>query len=96
LALRELSNDEISSLGLQNGGLLITDVDDKSPAGDAGLSKDMVVTMIGNRQISDVKSLPEELLKMRTGTNVHLNLIIVRKIAGLVVQRGGSVMLTAR
>jgi len=52
--------------------------------------------MIGNRQITGVKSLPKELLEMQPGTNVRLKVIMVRSLAGFIVQRGGSVLLTAR
>jgi S1-C subfamily serine protease len=96
LQTRELTADEASSLNLQNGGLLITHVDEKSAAADADLRKGMVIVMIGNRQITDEKSLPKELLNMQAGTNVRLQVILVQTIAGFSVQRGGSVMLTAR
>ncbi len=56
----------------------------------------MIIVMIGNRQITDEKSLPKELLSMQTGTNVRLQVIVVRTIGGFSIQRGGSVMLTAR
>jgi S1-C subfamily serine protease len=93
---RALTADEAAALNLQNGGLLITGVDGKSAADDAGLKKGMVIVMIGNRQITDEKSLPKELLNMQTGTNVRLQVIVVQTIAGFSIQRGGSVMLTAR
>ena len=97
LTVRALSPDEAAELGLQNnGGLLITNVEDPSPAGDAGLHKDMIIVMIGNRQITDIKSLPRELLKMQAGTNVRLQVIVLQTLGPLRVQRGGSVMLTAR
>jgi S1-C subfamily serine protease len=79
-----------------NGGLLITHVDENSPAGQAGLREKMVVVMIGNRQITDAKSLPRELLQMQNGTNVRLQVLTVQTMGPLMIQRGGSVMLTAR
>ena len=70
LTVRTLSADDASKLGLQlNGGLLITHVDPNSPAGDAGLRKDMIIVMIGARQITDAKSLPRELLQLQSGTD---------------------------
>ncbi len=56
----------------------------------------MVVVMIGNRQITDAKSLPPELLKVQAGTNVRLQVIVMQSLGPLTLQRGGSVMLTAR
>ena len=97
IKVRVLSADEAAGLGLQiNGGLLVTDVDGHSPAADAGLKNDMVIVMIGSRQITDEKSLPRELLKMENGTDVRLQVLIMQKLGPLTIQRGGSVMLTAR
>ncbi len=81
---------------LQNGGLLITGIDKGTAADGAGLHKGMVIVMIGDRQITDEKSLPHELLNMQSGTNVRLQVIVVQTIAGFSIQRGGSVMLTAK
>jgi serine protease Do len=97
LTVKALTPDEAAERGLQiNGGLLITHVDEHSPAGEAGLRDNMVIVMIGNRQITDAKSLPRELLQMQSGTNVRLQVIIVQSMGPLTIQRGGSVLLTAR
>ena len=97
LTVKELSADDAAEKGLQtNGGLLITHVDENSPAGDAGLKNNMIIVMIGNRQITDERSLPKELLQMQSGTNVRLQVITIQSMGLLTIQRGGSVMLTAR
>jgi S1-C subfamily serine protease len=96
LTAREMTADEASQLNLQNGGLLISHVDAKSPADQAGLRKGMVIVMIGNRQVTDEKSLPHELVNIETGTKVRLQVIVVQTIAGFSIQRGGSVLLTAQ
>jgi serine protease Do len=97
ITVKTLTADDAAQKGLQlNGGLLITHVDDNSPADDAGLRSNMIIVMIGNRQITDEKSLPKELLEMQSGTNVRLQVITVQAMGPLTIQRGGSVMLTAR
>jgi serine protease Do len=97
LTVKTMTADDAEQLGLQqSGGLLITHVDDQSPAGDAGLHKDMVIVMIGNRPITDAKSLPRELLQVQSGTNIRLKVITIQSLGPLLVQRGGSVLLTAR
>jgi S1-C subfamily serine protease len=96
LAVRPVTADDQAALKLESGGLLITHVDAKSPAEEAGLRKGMVVVMIGNREISDEKSLPRELLNIGTGTKVRLEVLVVQTVAGFSIQRGGSVLLTAR
>ena len=97
LTVKTLTADDASRAGLQlNGGLLITHVDDHSPAADVGLTKDMIIVMIGARQITDAKSLPKELLQLQSGNNVRLQVIYLRSLGPLTIQKGGSVMLTAR
>jgi S1-C subfamily serine protease len=95
--VKPLSQDDAAERGLQiNGGLLITHIDEHSPAAEAGLRENMIIVMIGNRQVTDAKSLPRELLQMQSGTNVRLQVIILQSMGPLTIQRGGSVMLTAR
>jgi serine protease Do len=94
---KPLSQDDAAQLHLQtNNGLLITHVDDNSPAGDAGLGENMIIVMIGNHQITDAKSLPKELLQLQSGNNVRLQVITFRSMGPFLIQKGGSVMLTAR
>ncbi len=97
LTVKTLSPDDAAQRGLQiDGGLLITHVDQNSPAAEAGLRENMVIVMIGNRQITDEKSLPHELLQIQSGTNVRLQVIMLQSLGPITIQRGGSVMLTAR
>ncbi|HEV3272216.1 MAG TPA: trypsin-like peptidase domain-containing protein [Candidatus Methylacidiphilales bacterium] len=95
LTVKTLTPDEAALLNLP-GGLLITHVDEDSPAGDAGVVEKMIIVKIGNRLITDSKSLPRELLQMQNGTNVRLQVVSIETVGPLRVQRGGSVMLTAR
>ena len=97
LMVKVLAADDAAQLHVQlNGGLLITNVEAKSPAAQAGLQNNMIIVMIGNRQITDAKSLPRELLQMKDGTNVRLQVIFVQSMGPLTIQRGGPVMLTAK
>jgi serine protease Do len=97
LTVKMFTPDDAAQAGLQlNGGLLITAVDEHGPAAQAGLRDKMIIVMIGNRQITDAKSLPRELLQVQKGTNVRLQVIFVQAVGPLTVQRGGSVMLTAK
>jgi serine protease Do len=97
LTLKTLTPDDAEQLGLQlNGGLLITHVEKHSPAAEAGLRENMIIVRIGNRPITDERSLPHELLQMQQGTNVRLQVIFVQSFGPLTIQKGGSVLLTAR
>lgn len=97
ITAKALTADKASALNLDiAGGLVIIDVDDQSPAADANLGPDMIIVAIGSHQITDEKSLPRELMNLRAGTNVRLQVIMLRTMGPFVYQRGGSVMLTAR
>jgi S1-C subfamily serine protease len=97
MTVKPLSGDDAANLGLNlNGGLLITHVEPHSAAADAGLSKNMVIVAIGPRQITDLKSLPKELLQLQGGVDVRLQVIVLQAMGPFTVQRGGSVMMTAR
>jgi serine protease Do len=97
LTLKALNSNKAAEMGLEmNGGMLITDVDADSPAAEAGLSNNMIVVSVGNRQIVDEKSLPHELQQLHPGTKVRLHVIYVQSQGPFMLQRGGSVMLTAR
>ncbi len=94
---RPLTPDDAERLGLSlNGGLIITHVDPHSAAGEAGLRKDAIIVAIGSREITDGKSLPKELLQLQSGIDVRLQVIVLQSMGPLTVQRGGSVLLTAR
>ncbi|HUB66075.1 MAG TPA: trypsin-like peptidase domain-containing protein [Candidatus Methylacidiphilales bacterium] len=97
LTLKPLTADEAAEKGLDfNGGLVITAVEDNSPAADAGLQKNMIVVAIGNRVVTDEKTLPIELQELGTGARVRLHIIYQQQFGAFLFQRGGSVMLTAR
>jgi S1-C subfamily serine protease len=97
LTVKPISADDAANLGLNlNGGLLITRVEPHSAAADAGLQKNMIIVAIGPKQITDMKSLPKELLQLQGGINVRLQVIVLQALGPFTVQRGGSVLLTAR
>ena len=95
LGLTALTDDLADELNTDSG-MVISDVQDDSPAADAGLKKGMVVVGIGNRQVTDLKSLPRELAHLQAGTKVHVQVIISEQAGLFRLQRGGSVMLVSR
>jgi S1-C subfamily serine protease len=97
LSLKTLSQDDAAEQGLElNGGLVITGVENNSPAADAGLRENMIVVSIGNRIVTDEKSLPHELQDLSSGTKVRLHIIYLQRFGAFLLQRGGSVLLTTR
>jgi len=97
LSLKTLTADDAAQNGLElNGGLVITGVDDNSPAAVAGLRENMIIVAIGNRTVTDEKTLPHELEELGAGTRVRLHIIYQQQFGAFLFQRGGSVMLTTR
>jgi serine protease Do len=97
LSLKTLTPDKAEEMRLDiPGGLLVTRVEDDSPAANAGLSEGMVVTGVGDRQVVDEKSLPRELEQLKTGGRVLVQVIYVQSMGLINIQHTGSVLLTAR
>jgi S1-C subfamily serine protease len=97
LSLKTLTADKADEMNLDiPGGLLITRVEDGSPAADAELREGMIVTGIGTRRVTDEKSLPRELEQLKAGGRVLVHVIYVQSMGIINIQRGGSVLLTAR
>jgi serine protease Do len=95
--LKALTPDKADELGIEaGGGMVITEVEDQSPAAEAGLQKDMIVVGIGSRTVTDEKTLPKELEHLQPGTNVRVHVIYVQAAGPFMLQRGGSVMLVSR
>jgi serine protease Do len=96
LGLKALTPDEAAQRGLDSTGMIITEVQDQSPAAQAGLRQDMIVVGVGNRVVTDEKTLPHELQNLRPGTRVRLHIIDVEPLGPIALTRGGSVMLVSR
>ena len=96
MKLETLTEDKASELDMDQGGMLITDVEDGSPAADAGLTKGMVVIEIGNRQITDEKTLPRELANLHVGTRVRVQVVYRQDAGPFAMIRDGSAMLVSR
>jgi serine protease Do len=95
--LKALTPDEAAQIGLDSSdGMIITQVRDQSPAADAGLRPDMIVVAIGNRQITDEKTLPRELEHLQAGMNVPIHVIYRQSIGPVQLQAADSVILTSR
>ncbi len=96
LGLQTLTEDQAAKMRLDGGGLIITSVENNSPAAEANLRKDMVVVAIENRQVTDETTVPHELLHLHPGGNVRMQIVYSQHFGDFVIQRGGTVALTAR
>ena len=96
LSLKNLTADEAAGMRLEiDGGLVITGVDANSPAAENGLRANMIIVDIGNRHVTDEKSLPHELQELQKGDQVRLHVICVQQFGAFLVTRGYFVMLPA-
>jgi serine protease Do len=96
MKLETLTEKKASALDMDSGGMLITDVEDGSPAADAGLTKGMVVIEIGNRQITNEKTLPRELANLHAGTRVRVQVVYSQEAGPFNLTRDASTMLVSR
>ena len=96
LGLKTLTESKAAEMDFDGGGMLVTNVDDNSPAADANLRKGMIVVAIGNHPVTDEDSLPGELKDLQAGDSVRLQLVYMQRFGGFLIQRGGNVDLTAR
>jgi serine protease Do len=96
IGLKTITEDEANELGFDGTGLIVNKVEQDSPAADANLRKGMIVTAFGNHPVSDEKSLPSELKNLQPGDDVRLQLVVFQHFGGFNLQRGGTVVLTAR
>jgi serine protease Do len=95
--LKTLTPDEAAAMRLEvDGGMIITQVQDQSPAFEAGLRENMVVIAIGNRQVTDEKTLPHELAHLQPGMNVRVHVIYGEVVGPVLWQRAASAMLVSR
>jgi serine protease Do len=97
LTLQTLTEDEAAKLRLDGGGgLIITDVDENSPAAEVNLRKDMVIVAIENKQVTDETTVPRDLLHLHPGRNVPMQVVYSEHFGDFIFQRGVTVALTAR
>ena len=96
LDLKTLTEAKAAEMDFDGGGLLVTNVDENSPAADADLRKGMIVVAIDDHPVTDEKTLPGELKDLQAGDSVRLQRVYMQRFGGFLIQRGGMVELTAR
>jgi len=97
LSIKTLKPDKAAAMNLEvPGGLIVTRVDPSGPAATAGLREGMIIVAIGNRQVVDEKSLPQELLQLQAGQSMRVHVIFVQSMGLINIQRGADAILTAR
>ena len=97
LQLQDLTPALSETLGYDpGGGVLIADVDPKSPAETVGMKRGLVIQQVGRNEIRSVKQMEELLEPVGTGSVVDFTVSIVTRVRGQLVRQLQPVTLTAR
>ncbi|MEP6669472.1 MAG: trypsin-like peptidase domain-containing protein [Chthoniobacter sp.] len=97
LQLQDLTPELSETTGYKVGTcVLIADVEQGSPAEQAGMKRGLVIAQIGRYPVTSSKQIEELLAPIDTGSVVDFSVGVVRRIRGQAIQQVQSVTLTAR
>lgn len=95
--LQDLTPELAETLGVEAGtGVLIADVDEKSPAETAGMKRGLVIYQVGRYEVASSKQLEELLEPVSAGSVVDFTVGVVRRVRGQNLRQLQTVPLTAR
>jgi serine protease Do len=96
-SVQTLTPDLAEAFGLtSNKGVLVSDVDRDSPAGQAGLQRDMIITSIDGQVATRVVPLAKTLYGKKKGDRVTLELVVPRQIGRFVQIQSAKVEVNVR
>ncbi|HWB61555.1 MAG TPA: trypsin-like peptidase domain-containing protein [Chthoniobacteraceae bacterium] len=94
---QDLTDDLTTAFGYAPGmGVLISDVEDGSPAADAGIKRGLVIYKIGRYDITSSKQIEDLLENVKPGTDAVFTVGVVRQIGGRRLAQVQNVSLTAK
>nr|ACO70901.1 peptidase S1/S6 chymotrypsin/Hap [uncultured Verrucomicrobiota bacterium] len=97
LQLQDLTADLSETLGYEPGsGVLVADVDPKSPAEEAGITRGIVIYQVGRYAITSAKQVDELLETVGSGAPVDFTVGAIRKVRGQNFRQLQTVSLKAR
>jgi serine protease Do len=97
ITVQDLTPDLAASFGLPMGGsaLLVSHIDEESPADEAGIKKGMLITSINGFRVRETRDLPRTLPRMAAGDTIRLTLRIVVERGPYIYNRKAAVTLKA-
>lgn len=96
LQIQDLTAELSESLGYEAGiGVLIADVDSRSPAETAGMKRGLVIYKVGRYEVASSRQVEERLAPVSSGSVVDFTVGVVRKVRGQNLQQIQVVPLTA-
>jgi S1-C subfamily serine protease len=97
LQLQDLTADLSDALGVPGGqGVLVSDVDEGSPAHDAGIQSGMVIVKVGRFAVNSTGEAETLFAKANTGDAADLTVLVTRREEGQLLQSEQVVELKAR
>jgi serine protease Do len=97
LQLQDLTADLSDALGVPGGqGVVVSDVDDDSPAHDAGIQAGMVIVKVGRFAVNSTGEAETLFAKANSGDAADLTVLVTRRVYGQTLQSEQVVELRAR
>lgn len=97
LQLQDLTPELRESFGTDaKTGVLIADVDPRSPAALAGLTQGIVIQQVGRYEVGTLKQVEDLLEKVDTGSVVDFSIVVTRRVRGQNLRQLQPIPLTAR
>lgn len=97
LQLQDLTAELSETLGYEPGtGVLVADVDPRSPAEAAGITRGIVIYQLGRYSIASTQQVEELLEVVKSGSEVDFTVGVIRRLRGQNVRQLQTVSLTAR
>jgi S1-C subfamily serine protease len=97
LQLQDLTADLSDALGVPGGhGVLVSDVDEASPAHTVGIRAGMVILKVGRYAVNSAGEAESLFSKAGSGDEADLTVLVTEKYRGRLVQTQQAVALKAR
>jgi S1-C subfamily serine protease len=97
LQVQPLTADLAAALGISLvPGLLVSDVQQGSPAAEAGMRRGLVITHVAGEEVTESERLAEQLADVKAGETVRMAIFVSERRGGFMLQQTGSVALKAR
>jgi serine protease Do len=95
--LQDLTADLAKSLGFDGtGGVVVADVEPKSPADAAGMSRGLIIVGIGRYDVNTAKEVEDLLEPIATGSLVDFTIVVSSRVRNQTIRQLRTVTLKAR
>jgi serine protease Do len=95
--IQELTPDLAEALGFADvQGVLVSEVQKGSPAGEAGLRRGMVITHVDGEEVDSLERLAEQLAAIKSGDTVTLVVFVSQRRGNFTVEQTTSLSLKAK